>query len=101
VFRPLKKTKHSLLPVQEGGFLGLGKNKSLKENFPDSLFSQIDITVTKTIPVNSKSAKLLTEHPIGSYELIHQDKDKIAYIEITDPNQFWKISKYAVVEVRR
>lgn len=96
-----KTLKAKGLVAKEGGFLGLGKNKSLKENFPDSLFSQIDITVTKTIPVNSKSAKLLTEHPSGSYELIHENKDKIAYIEITDPNQFWKISKYAVVEVSR
>lgn len=96
-----KSLKAKGLVSKEGGFLGLGKSKSLKENFPDSLFAQIDITVTKTIPVNSKSAKLLTEHPTGSYEMIHQDKDKIAYIEITDPNQFWKISKYAVVEVSR
>jgi hypothetical protein len=94
-----KELKAKGLVAKEGGFLGLGKNKSLKENFPDSLFSQIDITVTKTIPVNSKSAKLITEHPAGSYQMIHEDKDKIAYIEITDPAQFWKISKYAVVEV--
>ena len=96
-----KVLKSKGLVSKEGGFLGLGKSKSLKENFPDSLFSQIDITVTKTIPVNSKGAKLLTEHPTGSYEMIHEDKDKIAYIEITDPDQFWKISKYAVVEVSR
>lgn len=95
-----KALKAKGLVSKEGGFLGLGKSKSLKENFPDSIFAQIDITVTKTIPVNSKSVKLLTEHPTGSYEMIHEDKDKIAYIEITDPNQFWKISKYAVVELK-
>jgi SMC interacting uncharacterized protein involved in chromosome segregation len=97
-----KDLKERGLVSKEGGFLGLlGKNKTLKENFPDSLFSQIDIRVTKTIPVNSKNVKLITEHPQGSYELIHEDKDKIAYIEITDPNMFWKISRYAVVEVSR
>jgi SMC interacting uncharacterized protein involved in chromosome segregation len=96
-----KELKAKGLVAKEGGFLGLGKNKSLKENFPDSLFSQIDITVTKTIAVNAKSAKLITEHPAGSYQLIHEDKDKIAYIEITDPAQFWKISKYAVVELSK
>jgi SMC interacting uncharacterized protein involved in chromosome segregation len=96
-----KALKAKGLVSKEGGFLGLGKNKSLKESFSDSLFSQIDITVTKTIPVNSKSAKLITEHPVGSYEMIHEDKNKIAYIEITDPNKFWKISKYAVVELSR
>jgi len=96
-----KDLKAKGLVSKEGGFLGLGKNKSLKENFSDSLFSQIDMTVTKTIQVNSKSAKLITEHPAGSYEMVHEGKDKIAYIEITDPNQFWKISKYAVVEISK
>jgi hypothetical protein len=95
-----KSLKAKGLMSKEGGFLGLGKNKALKENFPDSVFHQIDITVTKTIPVNSKSAKLITEHPAGSYEMIHQDKDKIAYIEITNPAEFWRISKYAVVEIK-
>jgi SMC interacting uncharacterized protein involved in chromosome segregation len=95
-----KDLKAKGLLYKEGGFLGLGKSKSLKENFPDSLFSQVDITVTKTIPVNSKTAKLITEHPAGSYEMIHETKDKIAYIEITNPNEFWKISKYAVVEIK-
>lgn len=96
-----KDLKAKGLVSKEGGFLGLGKNKALKSDFPDSLFAQVDITVTKTIPVNSKNAKLITEHPAGSYEMIHQDKNKIAYIEITNPDEFWKISKYAVVEITR
>jgi len=96
-----KELKAKGLVSKEGGFLGIGKNKSLKENFPDSLFTQIDVTVTKTISVNSKSAKLITEHPLGSYEIVREGKDKISYIEITDPGQFWKISKYAVVEISK
>jgi SMC interacting uncharacterized protein involved in chromosome segregation len=95
-----KQLKAKGLLSKEGGFLGIGKSKTLKDNFSDSIFSQIDITVTKTIPVNAKTAKLITEHPAGSYEMIHQDNEKIAYIEITNPNEFWKISKYAVVEVK-
>jgi len=94
-----KDLKEKGLVSKEGGFLGLGKKESLLENFSDSSFAQIDITETKTIPVNSKNAKLITEHPTGSYELIHDDNDKIAYLEIKDPDQFWKISKYAVVEL--
>jgi hypothetical protein len=95
-----KDLKAKGLLTKEGGFLGLGKSKTMKESFPDSIFHQIDITVTKTIPVNSKSVKLITEHPAGSYQLVRQDKDKIAYISITDPDQFWKVSKYAVVEIK-
>ncbi|MRR21385.1 hypothetical protein EG830_00175 [bacterium] len=94
-----KDLKEMGIVSKEGGFLGLGRTESIMEDFTDSLFSQIDITEMKMIPVNSKGAKLITEHPAGSYELIRETDDKIAYIEIKDPEQFWKISKYAVVEV--
>jgi len=95
-----KDLKEKGLLIKEGGVLGLGKKESLQENFTnDNLFSRIDITETRTIPVNSKTAKLVTEHPANSYEMVKDDANKIAYIEIKDPATFWKISKYAVVEV--
>ncbi|NMC37449.1 MAG: hypothetical protein GYA41_03910 [Bacteroidales bacterium] len=86
---------------KEGGFLGIGRKESLKEDFPDSLFEMIDVTETKTIPVNSRKAKLITEHPTNSYQLIRENENTIAYIEIKDPSEFWKISKYAVVEIAK
>jgi hypothetical protein len=96
-----KDLKEKGLLVKEGGILGLGKKESLQENFKDQdQFTQIDITQTRSIPVNSKSAKLVTEHPASSYELVKDESNKIAYIEIKDPANFWKISKYAVVEIR-
>jgi hypothetical protein len=87
--------------VKEGGVLGLGRKESLQENtVNDKLFTQVDITKTKTIAVNSKSARLVTEHPASSYTLVKDESNKnIAYIEIKDPANFWKLSKYAVVEV--
>ena len=94
-----KNLREKGLVAKEGGFLGLGKKESLIEDFPDSLFNQIDITEMRTIPVNSKNAKLITEHPTNSYELVHEDENKIAFIEIKDPDLFWKISKYAVMEI--
>jgi predicted nucleic acid-binding Zn-ribbon protein len=84
---------------REGGFIGLGKTKSLAGNFPESSFTQIDITVTKSFPVNCKSAKFITEHPINSYQFIRDKNKKIESLEITDPVEFWKISKYSVVEI--
>jgi len=94
-----KDLKEKGLVAKEGGFLGLGRKESLVENFPAGTFEQIDITQLKTIQVNSKKAKLITEHPVGSYELVREGKDLISYIDIKDPSEFWKISKYAVVEV--
>ncbi len=89
------------LVSKEGGFLGIGRKESLKEDFPDSLFEMIDVTETKTIPVNSRKAKLITEHPTNSYQLVRENENTIAYIEIKDPSEFWKISKYAVVEIAK
>jgi len=96
-----KELKTKGLLTKEGGFIGLGKTKSLTGNFPDSSFVQIDVTKTTSISVNSKSAKLISEHPAASYEFI-RDKDKIIKsIEIKDPALFWKISKYAVIEITK
>src|ERR1035437_10308218 len=96
-----KQLKAKGLLTKEGGFIGLGKTKTLAGSFPDSSFKQIDITVMKSIPVNSKSAKLISEHPANSYQFIRDKDKKIESIEITDPVQFWKISKYAVVEITK
>jgi hypothetical protein len=98
-FRDLKEKG---LLEREGGILGLGAKESLQENsIKENLFTEVDITETLTIPVNSKSAKLVTDHPADSYELIKDASDMVAYIEIKDPANFWKISRYAVVEVNK
>jgi len=94
--------KEKGLLEREGGILGLGGKESLQENsLRDDLFTEVDITETRTIPVNSRSAKLVTDHPTDSYELVKDESDMISYIEIKDPGSFWRISKYAVVEVNK
>jgi predicted nucleic acid-binding Zn-ribbon protein len=94
-----KDLKEKGLLTKEGGFIGIGRKESLLENFSDSLFQKIDITKTMSIPVNSKNAKLVTEHPSGSYEMVKENDKLISYIAIKNPEEFWKISKYAVVEI--
>jgi hypothetical protein len=95
-----KSLKAKGIISKEGGFLGLGKKESLHRDFSDNAFTQVNITEMKSIPVNSKDAKLITSHPTSSYELVRDKDNKIASIEIKDPDQFWKISKYAVVEIK-
>jgi hypothetical protein len=96
-----KELKEKGIISKDRSFLGIGKKGSLLPDLPENLFSRIDITETKTIPVHSKEAKLITKHPTASYELIPEEGEKIAYIEIKDPEMFWKISKYAVVEISK
>lgn len=94
-----KELKEKGILIKEGGFLGLGRRESLVGDLSDTLFARIDVREIKMIPVNSKNVKLITEHPSDSYEVVQENENLIAYIEIKDPETFWKISKYAVVEI--
>jgi len=73
--------------------------KVLQQNFNRNYFTKIDIRVTKEIKLYSKVAKLLTAHPMGSYEL-KQDNNKMYVLSITNPQIFWSTSKYLVVLVK-
>ena len=77
-----------------------GTNKVLKgNNFNKDYFTKIDIRVDKVIKLYSKSAKLLTNHPAGSYSL-DKDAKGMYTLRITNPTTFWSVSKYLVVVVK-
>lgn len=84
---------------REGGFLGIGSNKVLNSDFDDDYFTALDIRDTKIIPLHTKKAQMISEHPVDSYSLI-EEEGQIAYLQIDNPDEFWKISKYAVIEVK-
>jgi predicted RNase H-like nuclease (RuvC/YqgF family) len=84
---------------KEGGFLGLGKAKQLKQDFNPNVFTTIDKTQTSTIELVGKDAKLVTNHPTGSYKIERNEKEEVKDIVITDPEKFWSASKYLVVMV--
>ncbi len=77
----------------------LAGDKVLQQNFNKNYFTKIDIRVTKEIKLYSKSARLLTSHPIGSYELT-RDNNKMYILVITNPQLFWSTSKYLVAVVK-
>lgn len=74
-------------------------DKVLQQNFNKNYFTKIDIRVTREIKLYSKSARLLTSHPAGSYELT-RDNNKMYTLAITTPQLFWSTSKYLVVVVK-
>jgi uncharacterized coiled-coil protein SlyX len=96
-----KELKEQGLITKEGGFIGLGKTKSLTGNIPENVFTQIDLTKAKYILVDAKSAKLISDHPAGSYEFVRDENKRIKTIDIKDPVEFWKVSRYAVVEITK
>lgn len=84
---------------KEGGFLGIGKNKILRNNLNEDYFTQVDITESKSFPLNAKKVNLISEHPIDSYKFVEED-GLITKLEIQIPEDFWKITHYAVIEVK-
>ncbi|MDZ7848293.1 MAG: hypothetical protein U5L96_16905 [Owenweeksia sp.] len=83
-----------------GGFIGLGKTKTLADDFNRDYFTKIDVTQTKVIPLDLEDdkVKLITNHPSESYNWI-KEEDQIKSLEITDQEKFWSSSKYLVVLV--
>lgn len=78
--------------ILEGG-------KVMNGNFNKNYFTKVDIRNTTEIKLYSKSAKLLTAHPVSSYSLTH-DASKQYVLRITNPQIFWSTSKYLVVLVK-
>lgn len=89
--RELKEAK-----VVSGGLLA--SLKILNENIEKSKFIRIDIRETHKIPLYSKKAKILSEHPKDSYTL-EKDADGKISVNITDYKRFWSIGKFLIIEV--
>ena len=78
----------------------LQKTKVLSDaEFNKDYFTQIDIRTDKEIKLYSKDAELLTTHPAGSYELAKDAKEQLV-LKITNPAQFWSVSRYLVILVK-
>jgi DNA repair exonuclease SbcCD ATPase subunit len=92
-----KELKEDGIIVSKGGVLGVGRTSAINPGVDQSKLTKVNIYQTRSIPVNSKNAKLISSHPSNSYEL-RKEGDEIASIEILNPDQFWSNSKYLVVQ---
>jgi len=94
-----KELKDKGLITAQGGVLGVGKSYSMSPEVVDEYFAEIDIREMTEVPVFAKKATLLTEHPVNSYHFVRVG-DVLETLEITDPSEFWKTSRYLVMEVK-
>lgn len=95
-----KSLKEKGIITKEGGLLGLGGTKKLDVSQLDtSLFKMIDQRETKSFPLYAKKAKLITDHPEHSYEIVLDDEGQPTTLEIKDRKSFWAATNYLVVEV--
>ncbi|MDE6271845.1 MAG: hypothetical protein K2M31_02420 [Muribaculaceae bacterium] len=77
----------------------LGATKVLQGNFNQNYFTTADKRTLTSIPTGAKEAKIKTNMPAGSYEIVG-GKDEAKTIKITDPTKFWSLSPYLVIEVK-
>lgn len=93
-----KELKKNKIITQSGGFIGIGKNKTLTPDNNTSYFTKADLTQLNSIALNAKFKKLLSTHPAGSYRI--SDGKTADSLIITDKNAFWSEDRYLVVAVK-
>lgn len=97
VFGTDKELKEHQVITKEGGFIGIGKIEKLMQDFNKDYFEKIDIRKTRQIKLFSKKARVITTHPSSSYKIYGEEKaDSLV---ITNPDEFWRASKYLVIVV--
>lgn len=94
VFGTRKELKEQKIITSDGIF---SAKRILQSDFNKNYFVRIDARKTKSIPLYSTRAKILTSHPKSSYTL-EKENDNFVLL-ITDTKDFWSVSKYLVIEV--
>ena len=79
----------------ESGFLR--KTKIMPENFDQSYFTTDDKRSLRTINLGSKKAKVMTNQPSDSYEIV-EGANGMKILKITNPTRFWNQSNFLIVK---
>lgn len=94
VFGTRKELKEQKIVTSNGLF---SPKQILQSDFNKNYFVRIDARKTKSIPLYSTRAKILTSHPKSSYTLEKENDNYV--LLILDTKEFWSVSKYLVIEV--
>lgn len=94
-----KSLKEKGILKSDGGFLGMGSNTKVK--LKESEFHQIDIRESLEFSLNNaKKVQIITDHPENSFRLEKKSNGRYDKLIVTDPEEFWKMSKYLVISVK-
>jgi hypothetical protein len=77
---------------------GLFSNKGVNNDFDKTHFSQINILTDTLIRLDCKKLNMISTHPNNSYKI--NQTESVESISITDPWEFWSISKYLVIVIK-
>ncbi len=76
----------------------LGATKVLQGDFNSNYFTVGDKRNLRSIPTNGKKVKIWSNMPEGSYEIVN-GADGLKTVKITNPNSFWSLSPYLIIQV--
>ena len=85
--------------TRSGGFIGIGRTLTVNDEAALQHFSRIDIRNFTRLETKSERIEIITPHTSGSFRINDSDRKNLV-IEITNPAEFWKSSKFLVVRVR-
>ena len=84
----------------EEQIIGIGKKQQTTNNMDTDLFNQVDKSVTNSINIGKEKVKILSKHPENSYELVMENEDVCASLNITNAEEFWKYTQYLVITTK-
>ncbi len=82
--------------IIETGFLR--KTKIMPADFEQGYFTVADKRTLTSIPLHSHKAKVLTNQPADSYQIVETQSGGKT-LNITDPKRFWNTSNYVVIQI--
>lgn len=92
-----KELKEKKIIDKSGGFIGIGRAKTVTKDFDKTYFTKVDITNLTELPIYKKHATLLSNHPAGSYKFEGAEKKSVDKLVILNYTDFWSNSKFLVI----
>jgi len=85
--------------TKSGGLIGIGKTRKLNSDLNTDYFTYVSKYKFQNIPLGYKTVRLMTAHPTNSYRL-STSNEIIDSLIIINQDDFWRNSKFLVVEVK-
>ena len=85
--------------TKSGGLIGIGKTRKLNSDLNTDYFTYVSKYKFQNIPLGYKLVRLMTAHPTSSYRLSNSN-EIIDSLIIINQDEFWRNSKFLVVEVK-
>lgn len=70
----------------------------LRENVPTEMFTKSDKRDLNEITIEAKKVVVLSSHPMSSYTINKTETTNV--LQITNPEQFWSVTKYLVISTK-